>query len=144
MPGGESVRWIREQQMIASLDMVGFLCGKQCRAIAAAAMHLQRDPIYEDILGEDAFRLSSIAKQLLEEPTDIQGAKMLRLAVTRRLMLQIMDRKDVVIWLARDHPETLTILMNAAGFDGLGLGDIDDVPMPPRTRKRRNRGGSPR
>lgn len=55
-----------------------------------------------------------------------------------------MDRKDVVIWLARDHPETLTILMNAAGFDGLGLGDIDDVPMPPRTRKRRNRGGSPR
>ena len=107
-------------------------------------MHLQRDPIYEDMLGEDAFRLSSIAKQLLEVSTEIQGAKMLRLAVTRRLILQIMDRKDVVVWLARDHPETLTILMNAAGFDGLGLGDIDDVPMPPRTLKRRNEGRSPR
>jgi hypothetical protein len=87
-------------------------------------------------LGPDAFRLTSIAKQLLEESTKAQGVQVLRLAVTRRLLLQILDRKEVVVWLARDHPETLSILMNAAGFDGLGLGDIDDVPIPPLTRKR--------
>ena len=136
MPGGNRSRWIREQQMIASLDMVNFLCGRQCRSIVAASIHLQRDPIYEDVLGPDAFRLTSIAKQLIEESTKTQGVQVLRLAVTRRLLLQILDRKEVVVWLARDHPETLSILMNAAGFDGLGLGDIDDVPIPPLTRKR--------
>jgi len=108
-----------------------------CRAIAAASLHLQRDPIYEDVLGRDAFRLASASKLLLEGSTKDRGAQVLRLAVVRRLLLQILDRKEVVVWLARDHPETLSILMNASGFDGLGFGDIDEVPMPPRTRKQR-------
>ena len=137
MPGGNRSRWIREQQMIASLDMVSLLCARQCRAIAAASLHLQRDPIYEDVLGRDAFRLASASKLLLEGSTKARGTQVLQLAVVRRLLLQILDRKEVVVWLARDHPETLSILMNASGFDGLGLGDIDDVPMPPRAIKRR-------
>ena len=104
MPGGNRSRWIHEQQMVASLDMICFLSARQCRAIASASLHLQRDPIYEDVLGIDAFRFSSAAKQLLEESTKAKGIQLLRLAVARRLLLQMLDHKEVVIWLARDHP----------------------------------------
>ena len=140
MAGGTRSHWIREQQMIASLNKVCFLCAQQCRAIAAACLRLQRDPIYEDVLGGDAFRLSLVAKRLLEESVKVHGAQVLQLAVSRRLLLQIMERREVVVWLARNHPEALSILMNAADFDGLGLGDFEVAPMPSRPRKRRKRG----
>jgi hypothetical protein len=123
-------RWIREQQMIASLDMVYHLCARHCRSIAAACLRLRDDPIYGDVLERDGYRLSSVATKLLEEPAHAQGTPMLRLAVTRRLLLQVMDRKEVVVWLARDHPETLSILLNATDFDELGVGDFEEDPLP--------------
>ena len=78
------------------------------------------------MLGRDAKRLSLVATKLLEEPAKVQGAQVLELAVTRKLLLQILDRKEVIVWLARDHPETLSILLAATDFDGLGMSGLED------------------
>lgn len=140
MPTVSKKRWIHEHQMIACLDMVGALCDRQSRSIVAACLYLQRDPIYEDILGDDAQRLSAVASQLLESTTKAQGFQVLRLVVTQRVLLQIMERRDVLVWLARSHPETLSILLNAAAFDSSGIEGLDEVPIPPPLRKLRHKG----
>jgi len=140
MQKSERSHWIREQQMIASLGMISSLCARQCRAIAAACLRLRRDPIYEDVLGWDARRLALVATKLLEEPAKVQGAQVLELAVTRKLLLQMLDRKEVIVWLARDHPETLSILLAATDFDGLGMAVIEDEdPLPAHADMRRKR-----
>ena len=139
MQKSESNHWIREQQMVASLGMISSLCARQCRAIAAACLRLRRDPIYEDVLGRDAKRLALVATKLLEETAKVQGAQVLELAVTRKLLLQILDRKDVIVWLARDHPETLSILLAATDFDGLGMSGLEDEDTPPSNAGRRRR-----
>ena len=141
MQKSERSHWIREQQMVASLGMISSLCARQCRAIAAACLRLRRDPIYEDVLEWDAGRLALIATKLLEDPLKEKGAQVLELAVTRKLLLQILDRKEVVIWLARDHPETLSILLAATDFDSLSMSDPEGVDSPPApARERRTRG----
>lgn len=139
MQKSESNHWIREQQMVASLEMISSLCGRQCRAIAAACLRLRRDPIYEDVLGRDAKRLALVTTKLLEKPVKVQGSQVLELAVTRKLLLQILDRKEVVVWLARDHPETLSILLAATDFDGLGMSGLEDEDPPPSNAGRRRR-----
>lgn len=126
MQKSERNHWIREQQMAASLGMISSLCAHQCRAIAAACLRLRRDPIYEDVLGLDARRLALVTTKLLEEPVKVRGTQVLVLAITRKLVLQILDRKDVVVWLARDHPETLSILLAATSFDCLGVDNLHD------------------
>ena len=138
MQKSERSHWIREQQMVASLGMISSLCARQCRAIAAACLRLRHDPIYEDVLGWDAKRLALVATKLLEEPAKAQGAQVLELAITRKLLLQILDRKEVVVWLARDHPETLSILIAVTDFDDFGMNDFGASDFPPiRTKGRR-------
>lgn len=130
MPDAKKNSWIREQQMIASLDMVSSLCSRQCRAIAAACLRLRKDPIYEDVLGRDAARISMLATTLLGEKPKVQGHRVLQLAIARKLLLQALDRKEVVVWLARDHPETLSVLLASTDFDELGCSPVDDEYLP--------------
>lgn len=145
MVGRPSSHRIREQQTVSSLDMVCFLCVRQCQAIASACLQLQRDPNYEVLLGDDAFRLSSVAKRLVEESANVRGAQLLRLAVAEQLLLQIMGRREVIAWLAGAYPETLSILMNSSDLNRLA--DWDKLPMfmgVRRPRKKRIKRRDPR
>jgi hypothetical protein len=128
---------MRETAVMASLDIVRLHCARQCRAIASACLDLQHDPIFEDLLEGDALRLSSVAKRLSADSQEVQGIQMLQLAVTRRLILQIIERKEVVIWMARTHSEALSVLLNAIEFEFLKLIDFEDEFMPTRPTGRR-------
>jgi hypothetical protein len=128
---------MREAAVMASLDVVRLHCARQCRAIAAACLDLQHDPIFEDLLEGDALRLLSVAKHLCADSQKAQGTQILQLAVTRCLILQIIERKEVVIWMARAHSDTLSVLLNAIDFEFLNLVDFEDEFMPTRPRGRR-------
>ena len=144
MQRSERNHWIREQQMAASLGMISSLCEHQCRAIAAACLRLRRDPIYEDVLGLDAKRLALATTKLLEEPAEVRGTQVLVLAITRKLVLQILDRKEVIVWMARDHPETLSILLAPTSFDCVGVDNLQDDEVRPRLSRGRRRTALPR
>jgi hypothetical protein len=130
MTRGTKDRRMREQPTMASLNNACILCARQCRVIATVCLRLQSDPNYHRRLGDDASRLASMAKLLLEESGNLQGAQILRLAVTRRLLMQVMARKEVVVWLARNHREALTILMGAIDFEDFDRTEFVDSPPP--------------
>jgi hypothetical protein len=139
MDGGNKRHLLREERKATFLAAACLLAQRESQAIVDACLHLQCDSIYEDLLNGDASRLSVLAKRLLEESTTVRGIQLLRLAVTRQLLLQILDRKEVLVWLVRDHPETLSILMRATDFNALGLGDLDEAAMTAGVWRRRKR-----
>jgi hypothetical protein len=109
----EKSRWVREEQLSACLSNVATLCAGHLQGIAKTCAVISADPRKTKAAMAAVAELACMGAALLNTFPARPSEHVMRLMIVQRRLRGLLEDAALLRWLARYHPDALSLLLTA-------------------------------